>query len=126
MACRELKATIGKHDIFARQWGATQALNMQVKLLNNCGALVIPFIEGTYDFDNVLQLMAGVKHEVLVPTVKQFLSCVRIEGQAVDEANFDTHFDGNLIDMICIFGAVCELQYKDFFVQGRARLPRRK
>lgn len=126
MACRELKVIVGEHEIYARQWNAVKALEMQVKLLNSCGALVLPFIEGEYDFDNVLQLMAGVKHDSLIPTMKQFLSCVRIEGQELSDNNFSKFFDGNLIDMVVIFAQVCELQYKDFFEQGRARLPKQK
>ena len=126
MSCRELKTTIGKHSVFARQWSAMQALDMQVKLLNTCGQYAIPFAEGEYDFDNVLQLMAGVEHTKLLPILKQFLSCANMDGERLDDTNFDKFFDGNLINVILLFAQVCELQYKEFFIQGRALLPKLK
>lgn len=125
---KELKTEIGGKSIYARQWSATQALANSSQLMNICGGLAIPFIEGVATFDDVLRLLTNVEHDKLVPIVKKFVYVARTVdtgGNPVEigDANIDTLFSGKLIDLVLIFKAVCELQYKDFFEQGRALLP---
>ena len=130
MAVEELKTTINGRYIYARQWSPVQALNMSSRLLNECQHLAIPFIEGNADFDDVLRLLSQVQHDKLLPIVKEFIYCARVlnannEPTEVHEANVDSIYAGKVVDLLLVFKAVCELQFKDFFEQGRALFPKR-
>ncbi|NQZ74586.1 MAG: hypothetical protein HRT61_00480 [Ekhidna sp.] len=128
MACLELKTTIGGKQIYARQWNAIEALSNSSILMNACAQYAIPFIEGTADFDDVLRLMTNVQNDTLLGIFKKFLYTVRtVDGAGnpveLSDVNIDQLYSGKLIDLVLIFKAVCELQYKDFFEQGRALMP---
>jgi hypothetical protein len=128
MAIKELKTSINGVDIYARQWDALTALSNSSYLMNTCEQYAIPFINGTADFDDVLRLLANVEHTILLPVLKKFIFVARIKGEKGDgvelsDANINQYYSGKLIDLVLIFKAVCELQYKDFFMQGHAMLP---
>ena len=131
MALQELRKEINGRKVFAKQWNAKKGLAMSIKLLNTCQHLAIPFIEGNADFDDVLRLMAQVDHDRLTPIMLEFIYCARTvdkSGQPIeiDSSNVDLIYEEKLIDLVLVFKEIAELQFKDFFVQGRARLPRRK
>lgn len=96
--------------------------------MNTCQQYAVPFIKGTADFDDVLRLLANVEHTILLPVLKKFIYVVRIKDSAgnpieLSDTNINQYYSGKLIDLVLIFKAVCELQYKDFFEQGHALLP---
>lgn len=129
MACKELKTTINGSEIYAKQWDAVTALNNSSLLMNTCAQYAIPFIEGKADFDDVLRLLTNVEHNALVNIIKKFIYAARTRDKSgnpieLSDANINQQYSGKLIDLILIFKAVCELQYKDFFEQGRALLPK--
>lgn len=99
--------------------------------MNSCAQYAIPLIEGNVEFDDILRLLTNVNRESLIPIITKFVSGVRVfntQGEPVElaPATLDQEFSGSLIDIALIFQASCELQYKDFFVQGRALLPAKK
>ena len=129
MALQELKTTINGTQVYARQWDATKALSNSAYLMSTCAELAIPFIEGNAEFDDVLRLLAGVEHTKLLQVLKVFVYAARISDTAgnpveLSDATVNQHFNGKLLDLILIFKAVCELQYKEFFRQGRELLPK--
>jgi hypothetical protein len=131
MAVKELRCDINGTEIYARQWDAITAFANSSYLMNTCQHFAVPFIEGTADFDDVLRLLANVEHISLLEVVKKFIYVVRIKDAAgnpveLSDANINQYYSGKLIDLVLIFKAVCELQYKDFFEQGRALLPKIK
>ena len=131
MSCKELRTTVNGVEIYAQQWNATTALENSSYLMNTCAQYAIPFIDGTAEFDDVLRLLSNVEHDKLMPLIKKFLYVVRIRDSAgnpveLSDVNINSHFNGKLVDLILIFKVVCELQYKDFFEQGRALLPKQK
>lgn len=131
MACKELKTTINGTEIYAQQWDAVTALANSSYLMNTCAQYAIPFIEGEADFDDVLRLLTNVEHTSLLLVIKKFIYVARTRDAAgnpveLSDANINQFYSGKLIDLILIFKAVCELQYKDFFEQGRALLPKQK
>ena len=128
MAIKELRTDINGIEIYARQWDALTALSNSSYLMNTCQQFAVPFIEGTANFDDVLRLLANVEHTSLLTVLKKFIYVVRIQDAAgnpveLSDANINQYYSGKLIDLVLIFKAVCELQYKDFFEQGRALLP---
>lgn len=129
MACKELKTVVGDKEIYAKQWDAVTALTNSSLLMNTCAQYAIPFIEGKADFDDVLRLLTNVEHSSLLLILKKFIYAARTRDEAgnpteISDANINQLYSGKLIDLVLIFKAVCELQYKDFFEQGRALLPR--
>lgn len=130
MACKELRTEINGMPIYARQWDATQALANSALMMNVCGQYVLPFVEGTATFDDVLRMLTNVPHEQLIPLIKRFVFAARTTDaagnpQELSELNINQLCSGKLIDIVLIFKAICELQYKDFFEQGLALLPRK-
>ncbi len=129
MACKELKTTINGIEVYAKQWDALTALSNSSILMNTCAQYAIPFIEGKAEFDDVLRLLTNVDKDDLLEVVKKFIYVARIRDEngnpvELSDANINQYFSGKLIDLILIFKAICELQYKDFFEQGRALLPK--
>lgn len=128
MAIKELRTDINGIEIYAMQWDALTALSNSSYLMSTCQQYAVPFIEGTADFDDVLRLLANVEHTSLLTVLKKFIYVVRIKDATgnpveLDDTNINQYYSGKLIDLVLIFKAVCELQYKDFFEQGRALLP---
>ena len=128
MALQELRTEVNGVEVYAKQWDALTALSNSSYLMNCCQQYAVPFIEGTADFDDVLRLLANVESSSLLLVLKKFIYVARIKDQAgnpveLSDANINQHYSGKLIDLVLIFKAVCELQYKDFFEQGRALLP---
>jgi hypothetical protein len=128
VAIKELRIDINGIEIYARQWDALTALSNSSYLMNTCQQYAVPFIEGTANFDDVLRLLANVEHTSLLTVLKKFIYVVRIKDAAgnpveLNDTNINQYYSGKLIDLVLIFKAVCELQYKDFFEQGRALLP---
>jgi len=121
MACQSSNAEIKGHTVFARQWPASKAMAMQLRLLNVMGIDAIPFIEGNAKFKHILRLsrIPDKTTEEILEVVKEFIYCARMDGKEITPATFDIEFSGDLMLAYKIFGFVCEVQYKDFFEQGQ-------
>lgn len=121
MACQSSNAEIKGHTVFARQWPASKAMAMQLKLLNVMGIDAIPFIEGIAEFKHILRLsqIPNKTTEEILEVIKEFIFCARMDGKEITPATFDIEFSGDLMLAYKIFGFVCEVQYKDFFAQGQ-------
>ncbi|MBI0275409.1 hypothetical protein I6H07_06115 [Hafnia alvei] len=125
MACELLNRTItdskGQEIVFAvRQLPATRALDLQVELCNVMGTQVFPFIEGKFDFNNIIKLMCSTEHAILSDLIKRVVLHARREGVEVTSALFDSKYDGELFLVFKVFAFVCEVNFKDFFSQGLA------
>ena len=125
MALKELRETVLGEEIFARQWPATKGLEMQIELLNTCGGHIIPIIQGDYSFDDIIRLMAHTNKKDLTDIVKRFVYDVTMNGEVLTETNINFKFAGNLLGLVQVFCKTVELQYRDFFEQGRATFPKK-
>lgn len=118
MACKDDTRTIGDRPVYVRQWPATTAIENLSKGIEVFGAAFGPFVDGDADFAHVLQLLHGAKSEDIMPLLKEYVCCARIDGVEVSSATFNQMYNGELDLVFKVFGFVCEVQYKDFFEQG--------
>ena len=122
MACKVVTREICGKEAFCRQWPATKALKMKAELVRMGGQTIIPFVHGKADLSAMLALEAKSKPEELVQLIKEFVCSVRVNGEEVTPATFDMKYTGELWDIVELFTFACEVQYKDFFEQGLAKL----
>ncbi|MBG6242989.1 MAG: hypothetical protein EKE20_14725 [Candidatus Symbiopectobacterium sp. Dall1.0] len=125
MACkteqREFEDSQGTvSTFFVRQLPAAQALDLQVELLNTMGANVFPFIEGNYDYTNIVSLMGATEHKKFTDIVKRIVCMATKDGQEVTQPLFNHAYNGELMLICKVFAFVCEVNFKDFFIQGLA------
>lgn len=120
MACKSLSGDINGKPIYTMQWPATKALEMQMRLINALGDLALPFIEGTWGWKNLLQLLRYASVDTAMPILLEFVYAVRVDGKEISKSNFDMEYSGDLMRIFKTFAFSCEVQYKDFFEEGRA------
>jgi len=123
MACktgsRDFKNQAGDDvTVFVRQLPATKALDLQIELLNVMGADVFPFINGDFDFGNLVRVMTVTQHDKLSEIIKRTVCLANRDGKEVSLAEFNSVYNGDLMLVCKVFAFVCEVNFKDFFVQG--------
>lgn len=117
MACVDLNRVIEDKTLYIKQWPATIALENLSKALSTFGPNLGPFVEGDFMLGDVIALLNSSGD--VVSLVKEFVSAARIDGKEVLPATFDKYYQKDLLFVFKVFSFVCEVQYKDFFEQGR-------
>lgn len=102
---------------FCRQWSATKALEMNVRLITNMEALAFPFVEGTWTGKDIAGVMRDAPSD-LMPMIIEFVCAARIDGRELQEFEFDMEYTGNLMRIFKVFSFVAATNFKDFFAQG--------
>lgn len=118
MAIKDMNRIIKDKPYYVRQWPASIAIQNLSKALKVFGVTFPSFIDGTYDFKDVLRLLAQSDLESIVPTIKAFVCCARCDGREINDGTFNVEYSGNLLEIFEVFAFVCEVQYRDFFEQG--------
>jgi len=119
MACKDMNTVIDDQPVYVRQWPATVATENLSMALQICGADFGAFVEGEYTFDDIIRVMYSADSAKLISMLKKFVVAARIDGQEIQEATFNPTYSGDLMKIFQIFSFVCEVNYKDFFMQGR-------
>lgn len=102
-----------------RQLSASRALELHAELVGKFGSSVFPFIDGTYQFGNIIALMQQIDHKEFSTLFKSVISSqTTLEGQEIKPALFDMQFDGELMLAAHVFGFVLEANFLSFFKQG--------
>jgi hypothetical protein len=117
MACIDMNRVINDKPVYVKQWSASKALENLSKALSVFGPKLGPFIEGDFLLVDITRLLSGDSKEIL-PLMKTFIAAARIDGKEILPAQFDEYYNGELLLVFKIFSFVCEVQYKDFFVEG--------
>lgn len=117
MACKDMNRIINDKPVYVREWPATVALENLSAALKTFGVSFSNFTFGESTFQDVLSMMyAG--DEKLVPLIQKFVCTARVDTTEVTPELFNHMYDGDLTFMFEVFQFVCEVQYKDFFMQG--------
>lgn len=117
MACKDMNGVINDHPVYVRQWPASVALDNLSKALKVFGADLAFFIDGTYEFTNILRVMRNNDPE-LVQILKDFACAARVDGREIRQTMFDAEYSGDIYRVWKTFAFVCEVNYKDFFDEG--------
>ena len=119
MLSREFKNSEGEPKLFTtRQLPATKSLELHVELVNKLGSSCFPFIDGKYNYGDIITLMRANEHPVVSELIKRVVCSANFEGSEVKPHNFDLLF-GNELMLICqVFAFVLEANFKSFFKQG--------
>lgn len=132
MACelrqRELQADSGDVVLVGtRQLGASQALDLQVELVQKLGTSIFPFVENKYNFADIIYLMqqGGTSNEV-TELIKRVVCMATIDGVEVTPRTMQMKYNGNLMLMHHVFAFVLESNFLDFFKQGLELNERRR
>lgn len=118
MACKDMNAVIDDRAVYVRQWDATTQLTNLNKGLRILGVNFASFVEGEYEFKDILRMLAQTEPEELMPLIKTYVCSARVEGTEITSATFNSFYNGELYLVFKIFAFVCGVQYKDFFEQG--------
>lgn len=123
MACKAETREFTNKDgnistIFVRQRPADKALDLQIELLNIMGTEVFPFINGEFNFSNILRVFTTTAHDKLSDLMKRVVCTANKDGKEVTPALFNTEYNGDLMLICKVFAFVCEVNFKDFFNQG--------
>lgn len=132
MACelrqRELQADSGDVVLVGtRQLGASQALDLQVELVQKLGTSIFPFVENKYNFADIIYLMqqGGTSNEV-TELIKRVVCMATIDGVEVTPRTMQMKYNSNLMLMHHVFAFVLESNFLDFFKQGLELNERRR
>lgn len=123
MACevvrREIANSAGELKLITTtQLAASKALDLYVELMNKAGTSVLPFINDTYKFGDIIAFMRSNEEKEVTALMKRVISMATLEGQEIKPALFDMQFNGELMLACKVFAFVLESNYKDFFMQG--------
>jgi len=119
MACIDMNRVIDETPVYVKQWSATKSLENLSKALSTFGASLAPFVEGDFQMGDIIALLNNSSPDT-IPLVKTFIAAGRVDGKEVLPETFDRHYSGELLFAFKVFSFVCEVQYKDFFEQGRS------
>lgn len=123
MACELLSREIPCADggvalVSCRQLAVTKALDLHIELIGLMGNTAFPFIEGVYNYADIIQTMrAGPE---LVKFMKRVCCEVAFEGESITPAMFDLKFGRDIMLVYKVFAFVVEHNFKDFFEEGLA------
>jgi len=123
MACElvseEFVNSKGEKILFAtRQLSAKDALDLQVELVGKLGNSVFPFIDGHYNFGDLIAFMSRADNKIISELMVRVVCKVVKEGQEIKPATINYHFDGELMLLCKVFAFVLEANFKAFFKQG--------
>lgn len=105
--------------VVVRQLSASAALSLHAELVSKVGSRVFPFIEGKYNFADIIYLMQQVEHTVFTELFKRVISMQSSkDGQEIKPALYDMQFNGELMLSCHVFAFVLEANFLDFFKQG--------
>ena len=118
MACRDMNRIIADNPMHCRQWPASIALENLSEALGLMGPNLSFFVDGSYQFTDVLQVLHSCDHKKLTVLLKKFVCAAKLNGQEVNEGAFNIVYGGDLARVFDVFAFVCEVNYRDFFEQG--------
>lgn len=122
MACKQETREIRGKQVFVRQWPASKAMDMQINLLTTMGDDCLGFVLGDWTFANLMFILQRVERPVFLALVKECICAARIDGVEISATNFDVEFSGDLMFIYDLFSFVLEVNFKDFFAEGLARM----
>lgn len=118
MACKDMNTVIADRPVYVRQWPASVAIENLSEALGLVGSNLSFFIDGSYQFQDTVQMMYSCDHTKLSALLKKFTCAARVDGREVKEAEFNAVYSGDLHRVFDTFAFVCQVNYKDFFEQG--------
>jgi len=118
MAVTDLNRLIDDKPVHVKQWAASKALENLGEALSIFGAKFAPFVDGDFKMGDVVLLLNDKPKEAM-ELITRFNCAARIDGKEIHPVSFNAEYNGKLLFVFKIFSFVCEVQYKDFFEQGR-------
>lgn len=118
MACKDLHGVINDHPVYVRQWPASVALENLSEALALFGNQLAFFIDGSYQFGDILTVMHRNDPKSLSNLIKKFVCACSVDGKAIQEPMFNAEYSGDLYKVFRVFAFVCQVNYKDFFDEG--------
>ena len=122
MACKQETREIKGKQVFVRQWPAAKALEMQIKVLETFGDDCLSFAMGDWTFANLMYVLQHSPRDAVLSVVKECTFAARVDGVEISNVNFDIELSGELMFIYDLFSFVLEVNFKDFFVEGLARM----
>lgn len=122
MGCKTETREIRGKPVFVRQWPANKAMSMQIDLLTILGDDCLAFVQGDWNFGNLIYILQRIDKPSFLALVKECISSAVVQGVVINETNFDVEFSGDLMNIYSIFSFVLEVNFKDFFVEGLAAM----
>ena len=110
-------ATIDGVTYRVNVWPVTKSMRYLHRLLDVSGEHILPFIEGKYEFADVLRFTRFTNDSDMKELVQEAVCSSYREGERLDSKTFGSDFK-DLMHVYKVFAFVCEVQYKDFFAQG--------
>lgn len=118
MACKTLNGVIADRPVMVRQWPASIALENLSEALGLLGSNLTFFIDGSYQFQDVLRVLHSCDHKRLTDLLKRFVIAARVDGRDIKPEAFNAEYNGELHRVFETFALVCQSNYRDFFEQG--------
>lgn len=123
MACKDLNGVIADRPVYVRQWPASIALENLSEALGLLGPNLTFFIDGSYQFGDVLTVLHKCDHKQLTALLKKYVVAARVNGREIQDATFNAEYNGDLHRVFDTFALVCQVNYRDFFEQGAPPQP---
>lgn len=113
--------TVGSHSYSVRQWNATKAMVMKLKLGKYLGGLVENVTKNGDNMANTMlaniqNILNDVNIEEFVGFIKEVACSAARDGDKMILARFDEYFSGDLMEAYEVAFKVLEVNYKDFLV----------
>lgn len=118
MACKDMNRVIDDNPIYVRQWPASVALENLSEALGLMGPDFSFFVDGSYQFTDMLQVLHRSDSKRLVALLKKFAMAARVDGKELQEAQFNQYYSGEIFKIFKVFAFVAEVNYRDFFELG--------
>lgn len=118
MACKDLHGVINDRPVYVRQWPASTAIENLGEALSLFGNQLAFFIDGSYQFGDILTVMHRNDPKALTAVIKKFVIAANVDGKSVQETMFNAEYNGDLYRVFRTFAFVCEVNYRDFFAEG--------
>ena len=118
MACKDMNRVIDDNPIYVRQWPASVALENLSEALGLMGSDFSFFVDGSYQFTDMLQVLHRSDSKRLVALLKKFAMAARVDGKELQEAQFNQYYSGEIFKIFKVFAFVAEVNYRDFFELG--------
>lgn len=125
MACEIKSRAFDKGDgtqivVTTRELPASKALELHIDLVGKLGNSLFPFIDGRYNFGDILQLMRTGQSESVMETLRKVISNATIDGKELkNNIVFDMLFEKEQMLVFHVFAFVLETNFLDFFKQGQ-------
>lgn len=110
---------IGEHAYTVKQWDATKAMIMKIKIGKYFGNILASIAGSKEPMEVVLmknlgKMLEGVDEDAFVDLIKDIACSATRDGAKMNKALFDSYFTDNLVEPYELAFFVVKVNYEDF------------